>query len=514
VKRVLVVAVLLGASAIAAPRYNEPAPPPPRSPLVTRLEQAILDGARRSPLAVDARLEGAAAEIARRVGASGPPPNDLVEQALWLHGLVEPPPHLVVVTTARDADATPLVAEVRQQLPAILATGRFRRLGVAAEPSGGELRVVVALQESYVELEPVPRALPAGGTAALVGKLRAPYARPEGFVTGPGGQVEKLPIAASGDRFAATFRCAAVGRHQVELTGEDRGGPAVLANFPVFCGVEPPTQIAATHVEAGGPVRTAADAEAALLQLLNADRARYQLPPLAIDPRLHRVARAHSEEMARRHVVSHVSPTTGSASDRLRTAGVDAQVVLENVARAYSPGEIERGWMESPGHRANILNGEVTALGIGVALGDEQDGVREIFATQVFTRPPQPLPPRAADELHRRLDAFRQESRLPPLAADAALDALAAETAAKIARGEKHDGDADPVSRALGSLSSRYRSVRSVVAVTGGIEQVVPSIASALSDKGATAAGVGVATGRRQSGSSAVFTVVVLGVGR
>ena len=85
------------------------------------------------------------------------------------------------------------------------------------------------------------------------------------------------------------------------------------------------------------------------------------------------VARAHSRDMRDTGVVAHVSPTTGSAGDRVRAGNIKSSLVLENVARAYGVGEAEEGLMNSPGHRANILSRDATHMGLGVVLGGCRD---------------------------------------------------------------------------------------------------------------------------------------------
>jgi uncharacterized protein YkwD len=511
---------------MGAASYNEPVAPPARSPLVTRIEE--LAKKVRPSLEIDPRLERAAIEIARRAPPSGPPANELVASALWLHGIVEPPPHLIVVTVGANVgggDEAPLLDELRAQLPRVLSTGNYRRAAAAAEPVGARMNVVVALQESWVELDPVPRSLAADGTVLLKGRVLPPYARPEILVTSPDGNVTRLFVAARTDvtKFSATLHCGASasananananangrGRHQVEITGDDRFGPSVLANFPVDCGLPAPTElVAGSGPEVGrAPVSDIKKAEVELEKLINVDRQRAGLPPLSLDDRLSKVARAHSEDMVHHHFVGHVSPTTGSAADRLRSAHLPAQLVLENVARAYSPGEVERGLMESPGHRANLLSKEVTHYGVGIALGELQSGVREIFATQLFVHAPEALPQNAADELKRRVDDFRRARELPPLLGDNALDEIALTTAEDLAQGKLTQAQAhEPLERALRAFSGRYRSVRTALAVTTDLPQAVTSLEGPLADKRAAALGVGIARG-----SEAVFVVVLLG---
>ena len=166
----------------------------------------------------------------------------------------------------------------------------------------------------------------------------------------------------------------------LEFLGEDKLGSEVLANFPVFCGDPPPGELA-VRADDGRVVTDPGEAEAVALKLLNADRSAAGLAPLQADGRVARVARGHSQDMLDHDFVGHISPTTGTASDRLRRAGIGSLTVLENVARAYSPDEAQAGLMGSPGHRANILNPDVTHVGIGVTLG------REVLDARSCSRP-------------------------------------------------------------------------------------------------------------------------------
>jgi uncharacterized protein YkwD len=115
----------------------------------------------------------------------------------------------------------------------------------------------------------------------------------------------------------------------------------------------------------------------ATLCVLNAQRARRGVRPLRLDRRLSRAARRHARAMARRNFFSHNSPGGASFVDRIRRAGylrrARSWTVGENLAwgtgRLSSPRSILSGWMRSPGHRANILNGSFREIGIGLARG-------------------------------------------------------------------------------------------------------------------------------------------------
>jgi uncharacterized protein YkwD len=260
----------------------------------------------------------------------------------------------------------------------------WNRLGVGVLRSPSELVVAVALFRQQIELRPVPRQLPSRGSATVAGRLLRGHAEPQLIVTAPAGVVRMLPLRAQGAAFEATFLCfQGDGRYQVEVMGKDRTGPDVLANFPVYCGVAPPAHIAALDErEEDNP--DPADVEQELLALINREREVAGLPPARWDNRLAAIARSHSREMAAGDFVAHVSPTTGDAEARVRRAGLAPGLLAENVGAAHGARQAHRGFMASPGHRANIVNRYVTHVGIGAAVARNANGPASLFVTQLF----------------------------------------------------------------------------------------------------------------------------------
>lgn len=111
------------------------------------------------------------------------------------------------------------------------------------------------------------------------------------------------------------------------------------------------------------------DAESAAVRLTNVERALHGCSALRIDVRLRSAARAHSVDMHRRDYFDHNSPDGRTPWDRIKAAGY-ADPGAENIAKGYATAQaVVQGWMNSPGHRANILNCKLTAVGIGVEFG-------------------------------------------------------------------------------------------------------------------------------------------------
>jgi uncharacterized protein YkwD len=113
----------------------------------------------------------------------------------------------------------------------------------------------------------------------------------------------------------------------------------------------------------------AAGLEASVAQLTNSERAKAGCPALRVDQRLVTAARAHSADMAAKGYFSHTSPNGDTFVDRIKRAGYSSPGA-ENIAKGYStPAAVMEGWMNSPGHRANILNCGLKAIGVGVQTG-------------------------------------------------------------------------------------------------------------------------------------------------
>ena len=129
--------------------------------------------------------------------------------------------------------------------------------------------------------------------------------------------------------------------------------------------------------------------ESEILRITNVERQNAGLNPLVSCTRLANSALAHTNRMLEGKFFSHSDPGTGTASvDRIRSTGyldsANSYGVGENIAMGYSsPNATMVGWMNSPGHRANVLNPSFTHLGVGVNTGKWDAWYRSV-ATQNF----------------------------------------------------------------------------------------------------------------------------------
>lgn len=106
--------------------------------------------------------------------------------------------------------------------------------------------------------------------------------------------------------------------------------------------------------------------EMEVIRLVNIERQRGGLAPLVASSALSNVARKKSEDMAINNYFSHTSPTYGSSSNMMRTFGINSSYSGENIAKGQlSAASVVSGWMNSSGHRDNIMNPSFKTIGVG-----------------------------------------------------------------------------------------------------------------------------------------------------
>ncbi|MGC2401581.1 MAG: CAP domain-containing protein [Acidobacteriaceae bacterium] len=139
-----------------------------------------------------------------------------------------------------------------------------------------------------------------------------------------------------------------------------------------------------------------------LLELVNADRAQQGLAALKWDPSLAQAAQAHAQLMSQQGALSHQYSGEADLETRAGQAGAHFRSIAENVALAPSPQALEKEWMNSPPHRANILNPSMTSLGVGlVRQGGNYYGVED-FAASVASLGPEQIEQKIGQVLQQR----------------------------------------------------------------------------------------------------------------
>lgn len=107
-----------------------------------------------------------------------------------------------------------------------------------------------------------------------------------------------------------------------------------------------------------------------VLNLVNEERAKYNVAPLKWDDSLAALAESHCEDMIDRNFFAHNTPDGKTPFDRMKAAGISYSSAGENIAAGQSsPQNVMDSWMNSPGHRKNILNPDFEYIGVGLARG-------------------------------------------------------------------------------------------------------------------------------------------------
>jgi uncharacterized protein YkwD len=153
------------------------------------------------------------------------------------------------------------------------------------------------------------------------------------------------------------------------------------------------------------------DAERELMRLLNLERQKQGLQPLARDARLEQAARAHALRMAENHLLSHQFPAERELPQRLAGAGIRFDRSGENVAFGPSVEQVHQGLMKSPPHRENILRADYNAAGVGVVLRDGLLWVTQNFARRLEFRREEEV----ENLLARKFDQLRRKGGQKPL---------------------------------------------------------------------------------------------------
>jgi uncharacterized protein YkwD len=130
-----------------------------------------------------------------------------------------------------------------------------------------------------------------------------------------------------------------------------------------------------------------AQARAAMLVRVNAERAAAGRPPLVLDDRLNAAAQRHAEDMLLRSYYNHFSPEGTTPADRVRKNGYAPHITAENIARGpFTVDEVMDDWMLSREHRANLLHPAFRDFGAGIAVGRNSVGYTVLWV-QDFAAP-------------------------------------------------------------------------------------------------------------------------------
>ena len=495
-------------SYVAAAPAGEPVLGGADGSAVTRGVEAAATAAGMT-LVGDPRLATLCDWMTDQLGPGGePPPPEVVEFFAWHLGLVEPPPHIIVLGLPNSASITD---QVQASVTRFMERHPYTHWGASVRARNGLWVVVVTLSWRNTTMDAVPRQLATQTPIAVRGVLNEGFYAPTLVVQTPDGHVRRLP-AGSGREFDFRVPTEASGRYGVEVLARGPQGEGVVTNFPVYVGDSPPTSVSlrSAPVQSGGETATADQVRLDLIRLLNEARSAQGLPALELDARLDAVALAHSQDMAAHDFIAHTSPTTGTASDRVRAADLRSGLVLENIGRAYSAAEIHQGLLASPGHRANMINPDANVVGVGVVV-DNTDGQPAYIATQVFLRVAREVDTAAAPaHLLEAMNRARTARGARALTVEPNLETAAQNAAAAYFTDSTLTTQTavDQASASMRRYAIAFRRVGGVMAVVSEVDeasQLEPTLADDVDY-----VGIGVAQGTRADTEPNAITVVIM----
>ncbi len=400
----------------------------------------LLSELRRDDVAYDRNLGRAARELAYQYSVLDAfPPSEAIDFIVRSAGAVDRGVSSRIIRTGSGEQS--VLAEAMEQVLAAHTPGRdILRLGLGEVWAPGTPRprlVAVMVSRRALEVDTVPRSADLETTWSLSGVAPAGLRELSARALLPDGHLLDLDVSREGRRFVVDVPLGnAQGAVEVELSGDGKRGPGKLLQLPVYVGVPLPE----THVVRIPPdesdIESVAAAEARAFSLLNADRERFRVGPLALDQALSDVARAHSRDMRDHRFFGHLSPTTGLLRDRLRAAGYRAVSSAENVAHNSTLFGAQGSLLRSLGHRINIVNPSFTRVGIGLAADHRGDETRW-YLTQVFARPVVRVDAiKGAKDLHERIDRLRRRAGHGGLHRSHVLDRVASDMAARASSGQ------------------------------------------------------------------------------
>lgn len=259
-------------------------------------------------------------------------------------------------------------ADLDDRLPSLIARIESRvaptHIGTGSRPDGDMTLTTVLLVHRAVQLDRVlPRRLDPGESLHLRGPLLKGYFQPRVLFASPkGGEVRESPAWTDGRSVDATVTFdRGPGAYDVEIVADSPEGPVVLINHRVYAGVQPPSR-----PDPRPQTDASKDPVRALLALVNAERKADGRNALRWHPILAKVAQSHAQEMAAAKSMRHVLPEGAPLTARLKAEGLKPTAVAENLALADSPEAALAAFLESPGHKRNLLMGQLNYVGIGV----------------------------------------------------------------------------------------------------------------------------------------------------
>ncbi|MBN1959686.1 MAG: CAP domain-containing protein [Deltaproteobacteria bacterium] len=356
--------------------YERWVPPPKLRPFEKRISQIIKNWGKTRDLSLsyDARLSLVAQSALNDV-----PRNP--QERIDLEALKIKSYHLGFTDAGLAAIAlrTPLSHNVDQIIADELKS-RFASLsptcfGVGAIVSGNERIVMILVAKRMVRLLPMPAVVKRGQQINLAGRVVVAasdsYTKIIIALGLPDGTVQRRKLTLTKRQFATTIHAGyQKGILNVQILIDRALGPEIASQFLI--GIEQNIDAKKIHRVVNeykdNQKFSIQERKAQLLALILGSREAVGVVLPAANISLDEVANAHAVDMKTHNFFAHVSPHYGDLAQRLAQRQILVSRALENLARANSVEEVLQQWLASPAHRANLLDPDVDAMGIGIQL--------------------------------------------------------------------------------------------------------------------------------------------------
>ncbi len=303
-----------------------------------------------APVTVSSTAPGAGAVPGRaRPGSPAP-------RRGWRAATVVVPLAAMALTACSGAEAQQVTAAGVASSPAASQPGSTGAAAAAAgagsDPAGQDGRTGTAVAPALTQAQRAQAARQAAARKALLeAKRKAAAAR---------AAARQLERARAAQRAGSASRTEAERRAQARRAAAERRRAAAARR---------PAPTPAPPAPAGGAASPSAPA-AAVLVIVNRERAKAGCRPLVVHRLLAAAATAHSKDMATKRYFSHTGRDGRSPFDRIKQAGYEGRMMGENIAAGQTDAAaVMQAWMNSEGHRANILNCGYKEIGIGYVAG-------------------------------------------------------------------------------------------------------------------------------------------------
>jgi len=354
--------------------------------LVRLLRHQLL---RSEPWGPDRRLHRAAWTVLRYTeGLDGAQVDGVLEEAFDGEGVFDT---LVFPVEAWSESLEDAILSISDALSGDLNSTSFNRLGIAAEKVQRGWRVLTLVANRRVEINAHARAIQPGGNFELRGLLTEAKSEAEVLVLSPDGRIFEVDTWIKGMTLGADIPLDKPGEYRIEvlLHDKDRSPEIPAALFTLHCGDKVPVAsggqgLPRFRLHPSGSVQGNLTHATTQEIWTRSDRLRAHrgLSHLNRDKKLERIAYKHARYLAEKRTLAHVDSSGRGPFERVRSGGIRASSIGENVAAGLSAEGIQTSLERSPSHLQQLLRSDVTRMGVGTAI---RDGV--VFVVQLFAGP-------------------------------------------------------------------------------------------------------------------------------